>query len=154
MYANNNAKDKYLSYLSLSLKNNWGLRLREEIELLRQAEEERLREEAEKQRKAREAAKRREAEEQKRAKEAAEYEERKAAETKRLMEFYDSLSDEEKKDVDIKTEEAMNGFERGRLAKHRMQGLEIPTLLAGSVRTAKIGVLKEMIKSKTEDSDM
>jgi len=149
LYANNNAKDNYLSYLSLSLKHNWGLRFREETELLRQAEEERLRDEAEKQRKVREAAEQRAAEQRKRAEDAAEYEKRKAAEIMRLTEFYDSLSGEEKRDVEIKTEQALNGFERNRLAKHRLKGGKMPVLLACSVENARLKVLREMIKNRT-----
>jgi len=138
LYANNNAKDNYLSYLSLSLKHNWGLRFREETELLARAEQERMKEEAEKRRRAEDAAEQRAAEERKMAEAAAEYEKRNEAETKRLTEFYDSLSDEEKRDVEIKTEQALNGFERNRLAKHRLKGGEMPVLLACSVENARI----------------
>ena len=151
LYANNNAKDNYLSYLSLSLKHNWGLRFREETELLEQAEQERLREADEKQKKDRKADEQRADEQRKRVEEAAEYEKRKAAEIKQLTEFYSSLSDEEKRDVEIKTEQALNGFERKRLANHRLKGGDMPALLAVSVENARIRVLKEImtVRDKT-----
>ena len=55
--------------------------------------------------------------------------------------------------MEIKTEQAMNGFERNRLAKYRRTGGEMPLLLACSVENARIKVLKEMIRSRTGCSD-